>query len=279
MGGDEELITFLQKALGYALTGDVSEQVLFILHGTGANGKSTLLNTLLGMSGDYSMKAASGLLMAKRSDSHPTERADLFSKRLVAAHESEQGHRLNEAFVKEATGGDPIRARRMREDNWQFEPTHKIFLATNHKPEIRDTDNAIWRRVRLIPLNVTIPDAEQDRQLPEKLKDEWTGILRWAVEWCLKLQQEELGLPKSVEVANQEYRSEMDILAPLIEDCCELGTGYEVKSNARYRYAGLVNSFVTTSNRAGEKIVVPRKGLEPSLPLGKRILSSPKQVL
>ena len=170
-------------------------------------------------------------------------------------------------------------AGRIRGDNWQFEPTHKIFLATNHKPEIRDTDNAIWRRVRLIPFNVTIPDAEQDRQLPEKLKDEWTGILRWAVEWCLKLQQEELGLPKSVEVANQEYRSEMDILAPLIEDCCELGTGYEVKSNARYRYAGLVNSFVTTSNRAGEKIVVPRKGLEPSLPLGKRILSSPKQVL
>ncbi|MDP6172176.1 MAG: phage/plasmid primase, P4 family [Prochlorococcaceae cyanobacterium ETNP2_MAG_10] len=110
MGGDKQLITFLQKAFGYALTGDVSEQVLFILYGTGANGKSTLLNTLLGMSGDYSMKAASGLLMAKRSDSHPTERADLFKMRLVAAHESDQGHGLNEAFVKEATGGDPIRA-------------------------------------------------------------------------------------------------------------------------------------------------------------------------
>ena len=86
----------------------------------------------------------------------------------------------------------------MRGDNWQFEPTHKIFLATNHKPEIRDINNAIWRRVRLIPFNVTIPDAEQDRQLPEKLKDEWTGILKWAVEGCLKWQQEELGLPKAV---------------------------------------------------------------------------------
>ena len=125
-------------------------------------------------------------------------RADLFSKRLVAAHESEQDYRLNEAFVKEATLVHPIRVRRMRGDNWQFEPTHKIFLATNHKPEIRDINNAIWRRVRLIPFNVTIPDAEQDRQLPEKLKDEWTGILKWAVEGCLKWQQEELGLPKAV---------------------------------------------------------------------------------
>ncbi len=112
MGGDKEPITFLQKAFGYALTGDVSEQVLFILHGTGANGKSTLLNTLLGLTGDYSMKAASGLLMAKGKDSHPTERADLFTKRLVAAHESEQGHRLNEAFVKEATRGDSINSRK-----------------------------------------------------------------------------------------------------------------------------------------------------------------------
>ena len=93
-------------------------------------------------------------------------------------------------------------------------------MATNHKPEIKGTDNAIWRRVRLIPFNVTIPDAQQDRQLPLKLKDEWPGILRWAVEGCLKWQQEELGLPKAVEVANQEYRSEMDILAPFIEDCC-----------------------------------------------------------
>jgi len=235
MGGDEELVGFLQMAFGYALTGDVSEQVIFIFHGSGANGKSTLLNTLLGMTGDYSMKATSRLLMAKGSDGHPTERADLFSKRLIAAHESEQGHRLNESFVKEATGGDSIRARRMREDFWQFEPTHKIFLATNHKPEIRGTDNAIWRRVRLIPFNVTIPDAQQDRRLPLKLKTEWPGILRWAVKGCLKWQQQEgLGLPKAVELANQEYRSEMDILAPFIEDCCELGTGYEVKSKALY---------------------------------------------
>ena len=141
----------------------------------------------------------------------------------------------------------------MRGDNWQFEPTHKIFLATNHKPEIRDINNAIWRRVRLIPFNVTIPDAEQDRQLPEKLKDEWTGILKWAVEGCLKWQQEELGLPKAVEVANQEYRSEMDILAPFIEDCCELGTGYEVKSKALYE------AYKTWCDTNGEKHLSQKK--------------------
>ena len=141
----------------------------------------------------------------------------------------------------------------MSEDFWQFEPTHKIFLATNHKPEIKGTDNAIWRRVRLIPFNVTIPDAQQDRQLPLKLKDEWPGILRWAVEGCLKWQQEELGLPKAVEVANQEYRNEMDILAPFIEDCYELGTGYEVKSKDIYA------TYTNWCETNGEKCLSQKK--------------------
>ena len=154
-----------------------------------------------------------------------------------------------------------------------------MFLATNHKPEIRDTDNAIWRRARVIPFNVTVPDAEEDRPLPKNLKDEWTGILKWAVEWCLKWQQEEVGLPKSVEVANQEYRSEMDILAPLIEDCCELGTGYEVKSNARYRYEELVNSIVIINESTVYKNSGAQEGTRPPLSYVKRILSSPKQVL
>ena len=116
------------------------EQKLFVLYGTGANGKSTFLNTLLALLGPYGMKATSELLMVSKSDRHPTERTDLCGKRLVAAIETEQGRRLSEVFVKEATGGDRIRARRMREDNWEFGPTHTILLATNHKPEIRGTD-------------------------------------------------------------------------------------------------------------------------------------------
>ena len=220
MAGNKNLIDFLQRAVGYALTGDVSEQVIFFLYGIGANGKSTLLNIFMSLLGDYAMKATSDLLMVKKGEAHPTERADLFGRRFVAAIETEQGKRLAETFVKEATGGDPIRARRMREDFWQFDPTHKIFLATNHKPEIRGTDYAIWRRIRLIPFDVTIPDEEQDKKLSEKLRAEAPGILGWAVRGCLAWQRDGLGIPEEVKEATLNYRNEMDILANFLNDCC-----------------------------------------------------------
>ena len=137
MNHNQELIDFLQRAIGYALTGVIREHVLIILWGTGRNGKSTFLGTLLALLGPYAMKAPSELLMVGAHDRHPTERADLFQKRFVAAIETEQGRRLAEVFVKEATGGDRITARRMRENFWSFDPTHKVFLATNHKPIIR----------------------------------------------------------------------------------------------------------------------------------------------
>ena len=151
MAEDDDFISFLQLVIGYSLTGDVSEQVLIILYGSGANGKSTFLNTLMGMLGDYAMKASPDLLM--KLESHPTEKTDLFGKRFVAAIETEEGRKLAEVFVKEVTGGDPIRARRMRENFWQFSPTHKLFLATNHKPNIKDNGHAMWRRLRLVPFN------------------------------------------------------------------------------------------------------------------------------
>ena len=119
--------------------------------------------------------------MVSNNDRHPTERADLLGKRFVAAIETEQGRKLAEVFVKEATGGDPIRARRMREDFWEFQPTHKVFLATNHKPIITGTDTAIWERIRLVPFRVTIPPDERDTTLPDKLAGELPGILAWAV--------------------------------------------------------------------------------------------------
>ena len=123
------------------------------------------------------MKAPSEHLMVSNSDRHPPERADLFGKRFVAAIETEQGRRLAEVFVKEVTGGDPIHARRMREDFWEFQPTHKVFLATNHKPVITGTDTAIWERIRLISFTVTIPQDERDTALPDRLQAELPGIL------------------------------------------------------------------------------------------------------
>lgn len=213
---------FFKKLVGYAFSGDVSEHILAVLYGTGANGKSTILNALLAAAGDYGMQAAPDLLVAKKG-SHPTEVADLFGMRLVASIEVEDGRRLAESLVKQLTGGDKVRARRMRQDFWQFDPTHKVFMAVNHKPEVRGTDTAIWRRLRLIPFEQTIPPAEQDKKLPQKLEAELPGILRWALEGCLEWQREGLQAPEEVRKATGAYRSEMDVIGAFLQDECEIG--------------------------------------------------------
>jgi putative DNA primase/helicase len=219
------LRAFFKKLCGYAITGDVSEHILAVLYGTGANGKSTILNALLEAAGDYGMQAAPDLLVAKKG-AHPTEVADLFGKRLVASIEVEDGRRLAESLVKQLTGGDKVRARRMRQDFWQFDPTHKVFMAVNHKPEVRGTDTAIWRRIRLIPFTETIPPAEQDKKLPEKLRAELSGILAWAVEGCLEWRREGLQAPDEVRKATGQYRSEMDVIGAFLQDECEIGLDY-----------------------------------------------------
>jgi putative DNA primase/helicase len=249
--GDAELITFVQRLLGLCLTGDVREHLLPVLWGTGANGKSTLVNVLLEMLGrDYSMKAPPNLLMARRGESHPTERADLFGRRLVVCSETPEGRRLNEALVKDMMGGEPIRARRMREDFWEFVPTHKVLLCTNHRPIILGTDEGIWRRLRLIPFEVTFWDPndpsikgryrpahlKQDKELPGKLRLELPGILAWCVRGCLDWQRDGLTLPERVRVATAEYRSGEDVLGQFIIECCLVGKdpAYRVKASDLY---------------------------------------------
>jgi P4 family phage/plasmid primase-like protien len=234
MAGNQNVISFLQRAMGYALTGVIREHVLLILWGKGRNGKSTFLNTLRALLGPYALKAPSELLLVSNHDRHPTERADLFGKRFVAAIETEQGRRLAEVFVKEATGGDPIRARRMREDFWEFWPTHKVFLATNHKPVIKGTDNAIWERIRLVEFKVVIPKNERDTTLPDKLQAELPGILRWAVSGCLDWQRDGLGEPDEVQKATAGYRTEMDVLGQFITECCLVGPNYRIKAADLY---------------------------------------------
>jgi putative DNA primase/helicase len=234
MAGNQNLITFLQRAIGYALTGVIREHVLLILWGTGRNGKSTFLNTIRALLGPYAIKAPSELLMVSTNDRHPTERADLCGKRFVSAIETEQGRKLAEVFVKEATGGDPIRARRMREDFWEFQPTHKVFLATNHKPVITGTDTAIWERIRLVPFAVTIPPEERNPTLPEELEHELPGILAWAVQGCLAWQKQGLGMPEEVQQATAGYRTEMDVLGQFISECCLTGPNYRTKAATLY---------------------------------------------
>jgi putative DNA primase/helicase len=231
MAGNENLIAFLQRAIGYSLTGAIREHVLFILYGTGRNGKSTFLNTILSMLGTYAMKAPTEFLMVSgKYDRHPTEKADLFGKRLVATIETEQGRELAAVLVKEITGGDPIRARRMREDFWEFRPNHKVFLATNDKPRARGTDYALWQRIQLIPFKVTIPKDQQDTTLPDQLNAELPGILAWAVQGCLTWQHEGLGEPAEVQQATASYRAEMDTVGQFITECCLVGSEYKVRS-------------------------------------------------
>jgi putative DNA primase/helicase len=228
-----EIRAFFKRLCGYALTGSTAEHVLPILYGTGANGKSTVLNALLDTLGDYATQAAPDLLIAKRN-SHPTELADLFGMRLVAAIEVEDGRRLAESLVKQLTGGDRVKARKMRQDFWEFEPTHKVFMAVNHKPTVRGTDTAIWRRIRLIPFTEYIPPEEQDKRLPEKLRKERAGILAWAVEGCLEWQREGLQAPDEVRKATGEYRIEMDVLGAFLRECCATASDYKVSAKDLY---------------------------------------------
>jgi putative DNA primase/helicase len=228
------------------MTADVREHVLFFLYGTGGNGKSVFLNTVESCFGpDYGMKAPRGLLMAKK-ETHPTELADLAGKRFISCIEAEDGHRLAESLVKEMTGGDGIRARRMREDFWQFKPTHKIWLAANHKPRIRGTDNGIWRRIRLVPFTVSIPEDQQDKELPAKLEAELPGILNWALLGCLEWQQNGLAAPDVVNRATAEYREEMDLVGGFIEECCIIAQCHKARA------VDLYGAYQRWAEQAGE---------------------------
>ena len=240
MDSNADLIAFLQRAIGYALTGSTREHALFILYGTGANGKSTFLETIRAMCGDYAQQMPATALMLKgaaRSESASPDLARLKDIRFVAAIEAEEGQRLAESLVKTLTGGDRVTARFLFGRYFEFDPTHKIFLATNHKPVIRGTDHAIWRRIRLVPFKVTIPEREQDPDMGAKLLTELDGILTWAVRGCQDWQRGGLGTPAEVRQATSDYRDEMDILGAFLEECCI------IQDVARVRAGHLYNAY------------------------------------
>ena len=234
MGGDADLIAYLQRVVGYTLTGDTREQCLFMLYGTGANGKSTFLETLRSLFGDYGQQADFSTFLYSKDDRVRNDIARLMGRRLVAAIEADSGRRLAEVLVKQLTGGDTIAARFLFKELFEFRPTFKIFLAANHRPSIRGQDYAIWRRIRLIPFEVTIPAEERDRDLPAKLRTELPGILAWAVQGCMEWQRQGLAEPSAVFRATDEYRQDMDILAAFLDERCVTAPGARGTSRALY---------------------------------------------
>ncbi|HEY1864243.1 MAG TPA: phage/plasmid primase, P4 family [Roseiarcus sp.] len=220
-GGDVALVSYLQRVLGYALTGVTREHALFFAYGTGANGKSVLLSTVAGILGEYHRTAPIETFVASNGDRHPTDLAGLRGARLVTATETEEGRRWAEARIKQLTGGDTVSARFMRQDFFEYRPAFKLVIAGNHKPSLRSVDEAIRRRFHMIPFAVTIPVDERDVELVEKLKAEWPGILAWLIEGCLEWQAEGLRPPQAVLEATDAYLSAEDAIAAWIDDRCE----------------------------------------------------------
>lgn len=241
MNGNERLMSFLKRAVGYSLTGDTREQGFIFSYGSGANGKSTFQNAILELMGDYGLQAPSSTFMVKHGNNAPATNdiARLRGIRFVSTIEVEDGQRLAESLIKQLTGQDKIVARFLYGEYFEFPPTFKIWMAGNHKPIIRGTDHAIWRRIYLVPFGVTIPETERDKTLPEKLRSELSGILNWAIEGVMEWQKEGLNPPDEVKAATDAYRKDMDIFAQWFNECCR-----EV-NQARTPNKDLYESYVT----------------------------------
>jgi putative DNA primase/helicase len=229
---DKELRDFLRMAVGYSAIGNAAEHVMFILYGLGANGKSTFTETIKATLGDYAHRTNTESLMSsgKASNGPTPDLANLKGRRFVYASESEEGQRLDESAIKAITGGGTINARHLYGKPFEFEPSHTLWLETNHKPRVKGTDPAIWRRLMLVPFTVSIPKEHQDRRLPLRLREQMSGVLNWIVRGAVEWHSTAEGLepPKVVTEATDDYRFDMDRIAQFIEDRCEVGPGYEV---------------------------------------------------
>jgi putative DNA primase/helicase len=231
-----ELVRWIQMATGYSLTGDTSEQVLFMLYGQGANGKSTFLNVLRTVVGDYGYNTSFSTLERSGRSSVPHDVAALVGRRLITASETNENERLNEARIKALTGGDTMTARRLYCDEFLFRPVGKFFLAVNHKPVVSDDSEGFWRRVRLIPFVRQFKNDQADKRLEEKLLEEAPGILNWMVQGCLLWQEQgQLGTPPAVKEATETYQREMDHVQDFLDDCCILQMDAETPASALWQ--------------------------------------------
>ena len=270
--GDKALVAFVQRALGYSLTGDTCEQCVFVLLGTGANGKSTLLNAMHRVLGSYAAQTPTDTLLVRRTDTAPSGVARLRGVRLVCTAEVDPGRRLDEVLLKQMTGGDVICARFPYGRWFEFRAQFKLWVAANHKPRISGADAALWRRIRVVPCAVTIPEGEQDKHLGEALAREAPGILAWAVRGCLEWQREGLEPPPGVRHATDDYRAEVDELGGFLRECCTVGPHTRATAKAlRTAYEGWceANAFdPVTPHRLGR--LLRDHGLAPVKHCGER---------
>jgi putative DNA primase/helicase len=258
-GGDPDLQSFLQRMIGYSLTGCTREHALFFLYGTGANGKSVFLSTISGLLAEYAKTAPASSFTASTNEQHPTDLAGLRGARFVTAIETEDGSRWAESKIKSLTGGDKIAARFMRCDFFEFVPEFKLVIAGNHKPGLRSVDEAIRRRLHLVPFTVTIPQEERDPSLAEKLRAEFPGILAWAIRGCLAWQEHGLNPPAVVRNATTEYLAGEDAIGRWLEDDCIEDEAIWTSS------AALFVDYRAWCERTGEKPISPKRltqGLE-----------------
>lgn len=222
-GGNKALQKYIQRSIGYSLTGSNEEQCAYFLYGVGNNGKSTFMDIIADLLGGYASNIQPETLMVKRfGEGANTDIARLKSSRFVTAEEATEGVRLNEGLLKQLTGGSKVTCRFLYGDEFEYTPEFKIWIATNHKPVIRGTDIGIWRRIKLIPFETTIPKEKVDKNLKFKLRKEFPQILHWAVEGCMAWRKEGLGEPDAVQAAVKEYKQEMDVLAGFLEECVEI---------------------------------------------------------
>jgi putative DNA primase/helicase len=265
-GGDVELQRYLRRAAGYALTGVTQEHVLLFGYGTGANGKSVLVNTVSGILGNYHRTAPIETFTASAADRHPTDLAGLRGARLVTATETEEGRRWAESRIKALTGGDVVPARFMRQDFFEYTPAFKLLIVGNHKPSLRSVDEAIRRRFHLVPFSITIESQDRDPELVDKLKVEWPGILAWMIEGCLDWQESGLRPPKAVLDATAAYLEAEDAISAWMEERCRRGVSEWESSSELYAswkgWAELAGEQPGTMKRFAQQLET--RGLQPA---------------
>jgi putative DNA primase/helicase len=271
-GGNLELIAFLKRMAGYALTGTIREHALFFLYGCGANGKSTFINTITACVGEYHRVAPIETFMASNTERHSTELAGLRGARLVTAVETQEGRRWDETKIKTLTGGDAISARFMRQDFFDFIPQFKLLIAGNHKPSLRSVDEAIRRRFNLIPFTVTIPPEERDPELADKLKLELPGILAWMIEGCRAWYEQGLAPPQIVTEATAAYLESEDAIAAWMDECCRRDPNAFTTSTQLFvswnGWASKNGEFAGSQKRLGSTL--QNKGFQPHRTTGGR---------